>query len=47
MNERIVGKPSFLDQFKKIIKRFKKVGYNMIVMWRSACRVINPIKVYS
>ena len=24
----IVGKPTFSDQFKKIIKRYKKVGYN-------------------
>ena len=25
----IVGKPNFSDQFKKIIKRNKRVGYNM------------------
>ena len=28
--KRIVGKPSLSDQFKKIIKRYKIVGYNMI-----------------
>ena len=28
----IVGKPNFSDQFKKIIKRYKKVGYNFDVM---------------
>ena len=25
----LVGKPNFSDQFKKIIIRYKKVGYNM------------------
>ena len=27
--KRIVGKPNFSDQFKKIIKRYLKVGYNL------------------
>ena len=36
-----------LDQFKKIIKRYKKVGYNLDIMRQSACRVVNPITVYS
>ena len=27
--ERIVGKPSFSDQFKKIIKHYKRVVYNI------------------
>ena len=30
--KRIVGKPNFSDQFKKIIKRYKIVGYNMDIM---------------
>ena len=30
--KRIVGKPNFSDQFKKIIKHYKKVGYNLDVM---------------
>ena len=29
---RIVGKPNFSHQFKKIIKRYKSVGYNMDIM---------------
>ena len=29
---RIVGKPNCSDQFKKIIKRYIKVGYNFNVM---------------
>ena len=30
--KRIVGKPSFSDQLKKIIKHYKRVGYNMDIM---------------
>ena len=45
--KRIVSKPNFSDQFKKIIKRYIKVGYNLDVIWQSACLVLNPITVYS
>ena len=45
--ERIVRKPNFSDQFKKIIKRYIKVGDNLDVMRQSACLVLNPITVYS
>ena len=45
--KRIVGKPYFSDQFKKIIKRYKKVGYNLDIMRQSAYLVVNPITVYS
>ena len=37
--KRIVGKPNFSDRFKKIIKRYLKVGYNLDVMPPSACLV--------
>ena len=43
----IAGKPNFSDQLKKIIKRYKKVGYNLDIMRQSACLVVNPITVYS
>ena len=43
----MVGKPDFSDQFKKIIKRYIKVGYNLEVMRQTACLAINPITVYS
>ena len=33
----------FSDQFRKIIMRYKRIGYNLNVM--SACLVINPITV--
>ena len=45
--KRIVGKPYFSDQFKNIIKRYKKVGYNLDIMRQTASLVLNPITVYS
>ena len=45
--KRIVEKPSFSDQFKKIVKRYIRVGYNLDIMRQSACLVLNPITVYS
>ena len=43
--KRIVGKPNFSDQFKIIVKRYIRVGYNMDIMRQSACLVLNPIMV--
>ena len=45
--KRIVGKPNFRDQFKKIVKRYIRLGYNLVIMRQSACLVLNPITVYS
>ena len=45
--KRIVGKPNFSDQFKKIVKRYIRVGCNLDIMRQSACLVLNPITVYS
>ena len=45
--KRIVGKPNFSDQFKKIVKRYIRVGYNLDIMRQSECLVLNPITVYS
>ena len=35
----------FSDQFRKIIMRYKRIGFNLNVMRQSACLVINPITV--
>ena len=35
----------FSDQFRKIIMRYKRIGYNLNVLRQSACLVINPITV--
>ena len=39
------GMTDFSDQFRKIIMRYKRIGYNLNVMRQSACLVINPITV--
>ena len=45
--KRIVGKTNFSDEFKKIVKRYIMVGYNLDIMRQSACLVLNRITVYS
>lgn len=42
---KIVGKNDFLEQFRKIIIRYKRIGYNIDVMRHTACLVVNPITV--
>ena len=42
--KRIVGKPYFSDQFKRIIKRYKIVGYNMDIMRQPECLVVKVRK---
>ena len=43
----IIGKNDIPYHFKKIIVRYKKIGYNINVMRQTACLVVNPIKVNS
>ena len=43
--KKIVGKADFSDQFRKIIVRYKRIGYNINIMRQSACLVFNPITV--
>ena len=35
----------FSSQVRKVIMRYKRIGYNLNVMRQSACLVINPIMV--
>ena len=42
---KIIGKNDFPYHFKKIIVRYKKIGYNIDNLRQTACLVINPIKV--
>ena len=35
----------FSDQFRKVIIRHKRIGYDLNVMRQSACFLINPITV--
>ena len=41
--KKIVGQNDVSDQFRKIIIRYKRIGYNMNVMRQTACLVVNPI----
>ena len=41
--KKIVGRADFSDQFRKIIVRYKRIGYNINIMRQSACLVFNPI----
>ena len=43
--KKIVGRADFSDQFRKIIVRYKRIGYNINIMRQSACLVFNPITV--
>ena len=43
--KKIVGRADFSDQFRKIIVRYKRIGYNINIMRQSACLVFNPIMV--
>ena len=44
---KIIGKNDFLHHFKKMIVRYKKIGYNIDVLRQMACLVVNPIKANS
>ena len=35
----------FLEQFRKLINRYKGIGYSPDIMWQTACLVINPTTV--
>ena len=43
--KKIVGRISFSDYFRKIIIRYKRIGYNMNIMRQTACLVVNSITV--
>ena len=51
--QQIIGRADFSDQFikskkdmfRKIIVRYKRIGYNINIRQRSACLVFNPIMV--
>ena len=42
---KIVGKSNFSEQFRKLINRYKKIGYSLDIMRHTACLVVNPIIV--
>ena len=40
-----MGRTDLADQFRKIIIRHKRIGFDLNVMRKSPCLVINPIMV--
>ena len=44
---KIIGKNDFPYHFKKMAVRYKKIGYNIDVVRRTACSVVGPVGVGS
>ena len=44
---KIVSRADFSDQFRKVIMRYKRIGFYINVMRQSVCLVTNPITVDS
>ena len=42
---KIVGKSNFSEQIRKLINRYKRIGYSLDIMRQTACLVVNPIIV--
>ena len=42
---KIVGKSNFSEQFRKLINRYKRIGYSLDIMRQTALLVISPINV--
>ena len=43
--KKLIGINDFSFQFRKIITRYRRIGYKLNVMQQSACLVFNPIMV--
>ena len=43
--KKLIGSNDFSFQFRKIITRYRRIGYNLNVMRQSECLVFNPITV--
>ena len=43
--KKIMGRTDFSDQFRRIIRRQKHIGYDLYVILQPACLVMNPITV--
>ena len=42
---KIVGKSNFSEQFRKLINRYKRIGYSLDILRRTACLVVGPVIV--
>ena len=43
--KKLIGRNDFSFQFRKIISRYRRIGYNLNVMRQFACLVFNPFMV--
>ena len=43
--KKLIGRKDFSFQFRKIITRYRRIGYNLNVMRQSACLAFNPIMI--
>ena len=43
--KKLIGRNDFSFQFRKIMTRYRRIGYNLNVMRQSACLVFNPVTV--
>ena len=43
--KKIEGRADFSDQFRKIVVRYKHIGYSINIMRQSACLVFGPVAV--
>ena len=41
--KKLIGRNDFSFQLRKIITRYRRIGYNLTVMLQSTCLVFNPI----
>ena len=41
----LLEKSNFSEQFRKLINRYKRIGYSLDIMWQTACLVVNPIMI--
>ena len=44
---KLMGKSNFSEQFRKLINRYKRIGYNLDIMRQTACLFVNPITIDS
>ena len=46
-NKENCGEKYFAKQFRKLINRYKRIGFNPYIMRQTECLVVNPITVDS
>ena len=44
-NSYMLEKRDFSEQFRKLINRYKRIGYSLDIMRQTACLIVNPIIV--